>query len=75
MRRKKEIPIPVAIAATQGNPIAIAEVINFFEGFIVSRAEVTVYRPDGSTYRMVDPDVRHRMETELIEMILNFEFR
>lgn len=75
MQRKREIPISVAMAATQGNPIAIAEIIRFFEGFIVSRSAVTVYRPDGSTYRMVDPDVRHKMETELIAMVLYFEFR
>ncbi|RDX00875.1 helix-turn-helix domain-containing protein [Listeria kieliensis] len=75
MNDKRHIPFPILVAVKQGDALAIAHIINYFEGFIVSRAEVSVYRPDGSVTRMVDPDIRHSMEMALIEMILDFEFR
>lgn len=75
MGDNRHIPFSVLVAAKQGDALAIAHIINYFEGFIISRAEVSVYRPDGSTTKMVDPDIRHSMEMALIETILKFEFR
>ncbi len=75
MNKGKYISYSTLLAAKQGDTEAIESIIEHFRGYITSRSLRTAYRPDGSSYQYVDSDVRHYMETELIEAIFRFEIR
>lgn len=75
MSENRYISYPVLLAAKQGDAEAINTILDYFRGYINSRSLRSIYRPDGSTYMAVDEDIRHRMETTLINAIFKFEFR
>lgn len=75
MSKGGRIPYPILLAATQGDYEAINYILKFYERFICFHAKRAVYEKDGTVRQVVDPDIRHRMETELIKEILKFEFR
>lgn len=75
MEDNRYISYDTLMAAKQGDITAIESILYRFRGYIIKRSLRMAYRPDGSTYRYIDTDVEHRMESELIEAIFRFEIR
>ena len=69
------VTYPVLLAAKDGDMQAMESIINHYRGLICTLAMRTAYRADGTIYHFVDNDIRHRMESTLIEGILRFEIR
>lgn len=64
------IPLPVILAATNGDEEAIAAVVRYYQGYIRTLATRPLKDAYGNEYLCVDEDMRLRLETKLIHSIL-----
>ena len=68
--RVAPIPVPVILAATNGDDEAIAFVVRHYQGYIRALATRPLKDAYGNEYLCVDEDMRLRLETKLIHSIL-----
>ena len=64
------LPLPVILAATNGDEEAIATVVRYYQGYIRALATRPLKDAYGNEYLCVDEDMRLRLETKLIHSIL-----
>ena len=65
------LPYPVIIAATKGDPEAMA--IEHYESYITSLSMRKLYDERGNVYWGIDEDVRDRLRSRLMRAVLSFE--
>ena len=67
------LPYPVIIAATKGDPEAMAIVVKHYESYIVSLSMRKLYDERGNVYWGIDEDIRDRLRSKLMRAVLSFE--
>ncbi len=67
------LPYPVIIAATKGDPEAMAIVVKHYESYIASLSMRKFRDERGNTYWGIDEDIRDRLRSRLIRAVLSFE--
>ena len=67
------LPYPVIIAATKGDPEAMAIVVKHYESYIASLSMRKFHDERGNTYWGIDEDIRDRLQSRLMRAILSFK--
>ena len=67
------LPYPVIIAATKGDPEAMAIVVKHYESYITSLSMRKFRDERGNTYWGIDEDIRDRLRSRLMRAVLSFE--
>lgn len=67
------LPYPVIIAATKGDPEAMAIVVEHYESYIASLSMRKLRDERGNTYWGIDEDIRDRLRSRLMRAVLSFE--
>ena len=67
------LPYPVIIAATKGDPEAMAIVVKHYESYIASLSMRKFRDECGNTYWGIDEDIRDRLRSRLMRAVLSFE--
>lgn len=66
------LPYPVIIAATKGDPDAMAIVMQRYESYIADLSMPKLRDERGNTYFGIDGDIRDRLRSKLMEAVLSF---
>ena len=66
--RVKPIPVPVILAAVNGDEDALAAVVAHYQSYIRALATRPLKDDYGNTYLCVDEDMRLRLEAKLISV-------
>lgn len=66
----RPIPVPVILAAVNGDEEALAAVVAYYQNYIRALATRPLKDEYGNTYQYVDEDMRLRLETKLIHSIV-----
>ena len=66
------LPYPVIIAATKGDPEAMAIVVKHYESYIASLSMRKFRDERGNTYWGIDEDIRDRLRSRLMRAVLTF---
>ena len=72
---REPIPLPVILAASEGDERALNAVLNHYKGYIRFLAMRPMKDEYGNQSMVVDEVLRGRMETRLITKILSFEIK
>lgn len=72
-KKGKVVPFPVIVAASKGDAEAVNQVLQHYEGYIISLSTRTLYDEFGNPHICVDENIRRRLQTKLIAAILKFE--
>jgi hypothetical protein len=67
------LPYPVIIAATKGDPDAMAVVMQKYEGYIADLSMRKLRDERGNTYYGIDGDIRDRLRSKLMRAVLSFK--
>ena len=67
------LPYPVIIAATKGDPEAMAIVVKHYESYIASLSMRKFRDERSNTYWGIDEDIRDRLRSRLMRAVLSFE--
>lgn len=66
------LPYPVIIAATKGDPDAMAVVMRRYESYIADLSMRKLRDERGNTYFGIDGDIRDRLRSKLMQAVLSF---
>lgn len=73
MKKNKNLPFHVIVAAADGDESAIEVALNFYDGYISKLSLRSMYDDYGNVYMVIDSELKGRIQTAVINMILNFE--
>lgn len=68
-------PYAIIAAATAGNEMAIGKVLNHYEAYISKASLRPLYDEYGNIYLAVDMELKGRIRTALMKMIMKFEMK
>lgn len=66
-------PFDTIKSATEGDVLAIMEMLKHYERYIVHLSMRKLYDADGREQYRIDETLRHMLEIKLITVILNFK--
>lgn len=66
------LPYPVIVAATKGDPDAMAVVMKRYESYIADLSMRKLRDERGNTYWGIDGDIRDRLRSKLMRAVLYF---
>lgn len=67
------LPYPVIVSASHGDVLAMDMVLKHYEPYIARLSMRTSYDEYGNPHTCVDEEMRSRLESKLIEKILDFK--
>ena len=67
------LPFPVILAATKGDPDAMKIVVQHYQSYIANLSMKKIRDENGNTYWGIDEDLRERLQTKLMQAVLNFK--
>ena len=67
------LPFPVIVAATKGDPDAMAVVIQRYESYIADLSMRKLRDERGNTYYGINGDIRDRLRSKLMRAVLSFK--
>lgn len=67
------LSFPVIMAASNGDTEAMNEVLQYYDGYIITLSTRTLYDEYGNPHICVDEGIRRRLQTKLIAAVLNFK--
>lgn len=67
------LPFPVILAATKGDPDAMKIVLQHYQSYIAHLSMKKIHDENGNTYWGIDEDLRERLQTKLMQAVLNFK--
>ena len=67
------LPFPVILAATKGDPDAMIIVLQHYQSYIAHLSMKKIRDENGNTYWGIDEDLRERLQTKLMQAVLNFK--
>ncbi len=67
------LPFPVILAATKGDPDAMKIVVQHYQSYIANLSMKKTRDENGNTYWGIDEDLRERLQTKLMQAVLNFK--
>ena len=73
MKKYEHLPFEVILSATEGDPEAIEAVMKFYDGYISKLCLRKLYDEHGNVCMVVDADLKNRVQTALLDMLMNFE--
>lgn len=73
MGRYNKIPFSAIVASSDGNEKEIQQVLKHYDGYISKLSLRPLYDEYGNVYMVVDTELKGRIQSALIQMILNFE--
>ncbi len=73
MKKNKNLSFDIIVVATDGDKEAIKKVLNFYDGYISKLSLRKMYDDYGNVYMIVDSELKGRIQTAVMNMILNFE--
>lgn len=73
MNESNLLPFHIIVAASEGDIVAINQVLEHYEGYIAALSTRKLIDEYGQTHYCVDETLRRRLETKLITKILQFE--
>lgn len=73
MKKNKQLSFDVIVAAVDGDKEAIKKALNFYDGYISKLSLRKMYDDYGNVYMVVDSELKGRIRTAVMNMILNFE--
>ena len=73
MKKYEHLPFEVILSATEGDPEAIETVMKFYDGYISKLCLRKLYDEHGNVCMVVDADLKNRVRTALLDMLMNFE--
>lgn len=73
MEKYSKVPFSVIVASSDGNEKEIQKVLKHYDGYISKLSLRPLYDEYGNVYMVVDTDLKGRIQSALIRMVLNFE--
>jgi len=73
MKKNKKLSFDVIVAAVDGDENAIKIVLNFYDGYISKLSLRPMHDEYGNVYMVIDSELKVRIQTAIMNMILNFE--
>ena len=73
MKKNKNLSFDIIVAATDGDKEAIKKALDFYDGYISKLSLRKMYDYYGNVYMVVDSELKGRIQTAVMNMILNFE--
>lgn len=73
MKKNKNLSFDIIVAATDGDKEAIKKALDFYDGYISKLSLRKMYDDYGNVYMVVDSELKGRIQTAVMNMILNFE--
>jgi len=73
VKKNRKLPFDVIIDASDGDEAAIEMVLNFYDGYISKLSLRPMHDDYGNVYMVVDSELKGRIQTAVMNMILNFE--
>ena len=64
-------PLSVFAEARAGDPLAMERILRYYDGYMNKLCTRTLYDLDGSPHVRVDEYMKRRLQTKLIEAIVN----
>lgn len=71
MKNRKLIPYTVIVAAKNGDPDVMNQILLHYNGVIDFHSQRTVYNEYGSSHTEVDPEIKHRIQAKIIDKIIH----
>jgi hypothetical protein len=71
MKKHEHLPFEVILSATEGEPVET--VLKFYDGYISKLCLRKLYDEYGNVCMVVDADLKNRVQTALLDMLMNFE--
>lgn len=75
LERYSKMPFSVIVASCDGNEKEIQKILKHYDGYISKLSLRPLYDEFGNVYMVVDTELKGRMQSALIHMILNFELK
>ena len=69
MKKYEHLPFEIILSATE----AIETVMKFYDGYISKLCLRKLYDEYGNVCMVVDADLKNRVQTALLDMLMNFE--
>lgn len=73
MGRYSLIPFSVIVASSNGDEKKIQRILKHYDGYISKLSLRPLYDEYGNVYMVVDTELKGRIQSALIRMIINFE--
>ena len=73
MKKYEHLPFEIILSATESDPEAIETVMKFYDGYISKLCLRKLYDEYGNVCMVVDADLKNRVQTALLDMLMNFE--
>ena len=73
MGRYSLIPFSTIVASSDGGEKEIQQILKHYDGYISKLSLRPLYDEFGHVYMVVDTELKGRIQSALIRMILNFE--
>ncbi len=73
MKKNEHLSFDIIVAAADGDREAIRKVLNLYDGYISKVSLRKMYDDYRNVYMIVDSELKGRIQTAVINMILNFE--
>ena len=67
------LPFPVILAATKGDPDAMKIVLQHYQSYIAYLSTRKIRDENGNVYWGIDEDLRERLQSKLMQAVLNFK--
>ena len=67
------LPFPVILAATKGDPDAMKIVLQHYQSYLAHLSMKKIRDENGNVYWGIDEDLRERLQTKLMQAVLNFK--
>ena len=71
----KMLPYKVVVKATEGDPEAINQVLEHYQGFIINRSLRPIVDEFGRQRMVIDETLYGRMQSRLLKKILSFKIK
>lgn len=68
---KKLLPLSVIEAARAGDPLAVNRVLRYYDHYINKLCTRVQYDKEGRSYLGVDEEMKQRLQSKLIQAIVN----
>lgn len=70
---KRLLPFETIKAATEGDILAVNEVLMYYEGYINKLSKRKIYDECGGVHYIVDETLRNRLKARLLQTVLKFK--
>lgn len=71
-QKRSLLPLTVILAATRGEEVAIEQVLQHYERYIITLASKELYDQYGNSYIFIDYELKTELQNKLIIGILKF---